>query len=358
MTAAPVDAPVDELARLLAEHEDWLAVERGPRAPTRAPRTAATSGATPRSCATAARSIPRRSASRPSRTTCATSARSRPTTAGRCSRRRRSPAAWSRCARSTASARPRGCCPPTRARTSTRPACRRASPRRSTRRRSSSCSARSPATVRCRNATARCSRRCTRPASASARPSGSSSSDLDLQDGVVRVLGKGDKERIVPIGRSARRVVGAYLGDGRLTLRNARSRRAAEADAVFLNARGGRISRQACWSIVRTRGRPGGPRRAPVTPRAAPLVRHAHARPGRRPAGRPGAARAREHLDHAGVHEGLARAAAGRLRRRASPGGSSTGLSRGRFRPRGTIAPCQMWPRRDSARRSQPSASA
>ena len=32
--------------------------------------------------------------------------------------------------------------------------------------------------------------------------------DLDLEDGVVRVLGKGDKERIVPIGRSARRVVG------------------------------------------------------------------------------------------------------------------------------------------------------
>ena len=47
--------------------------------------------------------------------------------------------------------------------------------------------------------------------------------DLDLQDGVVRVLGKGDKERIVPIGRSARRVVGAYLGDGRLALRNARA---------------------------------------------------------------------------------------------------------------------------------------
>ena len=35
--------------------------------------------------------------------------------------------------------------------------------------------------------------------------------DLDLEDGVVRVLGKGDKERIVPIGRSARRVVGSYL---------------------------------------------------------------------------------------------------------------------------------------------------
>jgi integrase/recombinase XerD len=78
--------------------------------------------------------------------------------------------------------------------------------------------------------------------------------DLDLQDGVVRVLGKGDKERIVPIGRSARRVVGSYLRDGRLALRSARSRRVADSDAVFLNARGGRISRQACWLIVRSAG--------------------------------------------------------------------------------------------------------
>jgi integrase/recombinase XerD len=77
--------------------------------------------------------------------------------------------------------------------------------------------------------------------------------DLDLEDGVVRVLGKGDKERIVPVGRSARRVVATYLGDGRLALRSAR-RRAADNDAVFLNARGGRISRQACWTIVRNAG--------------------------------------------------------------------------------------------------------
>jgi integrase/recombinase XerD len=78
--------------------------------------------------------------------------------------------------------------------------------------------------------------------------------DLDLDDGVVRVLGKGDKERIVPIGRSARRVLGGYLGDGRLTLRNARARGTVDSDAIFLNSRGGRISRQACWLIVRSAG--------------------------------------------------------------------------------------------------------
>jgi integrase/recombinase XerD len=79
--------------------------------------------------------------------------------------------------------------------------------------------------------------------------------DLDLEDGVLRVLGKGSKERVVPVGRSARDAMERYLHDGRLALRGARSRRATrDADAVFLNARGGRISRQSCWTIVRRAG--------------------------------------------------------------------------------------------------------
>jgi integrase/recombinase XerD len=74
--------------------------------------------------------------------------------------------------------------------------------------------------------------------------------DLDLDDAMVRVLGKGGKERVVPIGRSARLALTAYLRDGRLALRPTRVRKASDADAVFLNARGGRISRQASWQIV------------------------------------------------------------------------------------------------------------
>lgn len=77
---------------------------------------------------------------------------------------------------------------------------------------------------------------------------------LDLDDAMVRVLGKGDKERFVPMGRSACAALRAYLGDGRLALRVRNSRRLADRDAVFLNARGGRISRQACWDIVRRAG--------------------------------------------------------------------------------------------------------
>jgi integrase/recombinase XerD len=79
--------------------------------------------------------------------------------------------------------------------------------------------------------------------------------DLDLDDGTLRVLGKGSKERVVPIGRGARVAVDAYLRDGRLVLRRGRARRSVrDADAVVLNARGGRISRQSCWAIVRSAG--------------------------------------------------------------------------------------------------------
>jgi integrase/recombinase XerD len=78
--------------------------------------------------------------------------------------------------------------------------------------------------------------------------------DLDLDDGTIRVLGKGSKERVVPIGRGARVAVEAYLRDGRLALRRARARRATDVDAVVLNSRGGRISRQSCWTIVSRAG--------------------------------------------------------------------------------------------------------
>jgi integrase/recombinase XerD len=79
-------------------------------------------------------------------------------------------------------------------------------------------------------------------------------SELDLEDGMVRVVGKGNKERVVPLGREAQRSLGAYLRDGRLALRRSRASRHRDADAVILNARGGRISRQACWQIVRRAG--------------------------------------------------------------------------------------------------------
>jgi len=74
------------------------------------------------------------------------------------------------------------------------------------------------------------------------------------------VFGKGSKERIVPVGRSARDALTAYLEDGRPHLvRPGRATRG-DGEAVILNARGGRLSRQSCWKIVRTAGERAGVR--------------------------------------------------------------------------------------------------
>jgi integrase/recombinase XerD len=70
--------------------------------------------------------------------------------------------------------------------------------------------------------------------------------DVDIEDGSVRVLGKGGKERDVPLGRYARAAIGAYLSRARPSLATARSR-----SALFLNRRGGRLTRQACWNAIR-----------------------------------------------------------------------------------------------------------
>jgi len=75
--------------------------------------------------------------------------------------------------------------------------------------------------------------------------------DLTLRDGTVRVLGKGRKERIVPVGRTARAALTDYLARGRPALERV-ARRSGE--AVFLNARGGRLTRQGAWLIVRAAG--------------------------------------------------------------------------------------------------------
>jgi integrase/recombinase XerC len=73
---------------------------------------------------------------------------------------------------------------------------------------------------------------------------GLSLADLDLEQRLVRVLGKGRKERIVPVGRSAIGALAAYLA-----LRPQFGAAAAEA-AVFLNARGGRLGTRGVSRIV------------------------------------------------------------------------------------------------------------
>jgi integrase/recombinase XerD len=74
--------------------------------------------------------------------------------------------------------------------------------------------------------------------------------DLDLTHGTVRLYGKGSKERLVPVGSHARTALEAWLVRSRPALA-ARARSADRAGAVFLNQRGGRLSRQSAWTIVR-----------------------------------------------------------------------------------------------------------
>lgn len=78
--------------------------------------------------------------------------------------------------------------------------------------------------------------------------------DLNLKEGFVRVLGKGSKERVVPIGGMALHALSAYLEHGRGSLRPARSLKGGGESAVFLSTRGNRLSRQAIFVMVRTYG--------------------------------------------------------------------------------------------------------
>ena len=79
--------------------------------------------------------------------------------------------------------------------------------------------------------------------------------DIDLDEGVLRAQGKGNKERVVPIGRPACAALAAWLSaQGRDALTPARWARRDDAEAVFLNARGGRLSRQGAWGVVRRHG--------------------------------------------------------------------------------------------------------
>ncbi|WP_299054598.1 site-specific tyrosine recombinase XerD [uncultured Nocardioides sp.] len=70
--------------------------------------------------------------------------------------------------------------------------------------------------------------------------------DRDPEDATVLLRGKGGKERLVPVGRYARDAVDAYLVRGRAELVGSGRGGA----ALFLNSRGGRLSRQSAWAVL------------------------------------------------------------------------------------------------------------
>jgi integrase/recombinase XerD len=78
--------------------------------------------------------------------------------------------------------------------------------------------------------------------------------DVDLQHGFVRVFGKGSKERLVPIAGAADDALSEYLVRARPYLKAKKSSTRQDPSALFLNVRGGRLTRQAVFGMVRTYG--------------------------------------------------------------------------------------------------------
>ena len=93
--------------------------------------------------------------------------------------------------------------------------------------------------------------------------------DLDTESGVVRLSGKGGKERLVPIGSYAVEAVTAYIIRGRPSLAQAGT----GTPALFLNARGSRLSRQSAWTVLHKAAK-----RAGLTAEVSPhTLRHSFA---------------------------------------------------------------------------------
>ena len=96
-------------------------------------------------------------------------------------------------------------------------------------------------------------------------------SDLDAKVGCVRCIGKGDKERIVPVGKKALSMVDKYLREGRPAM--LRSVKGGGSSALFVNRRGMALSRVGVWKILSAYGRRAGLRVA-LTPH---MLRHSFA---------------------------------------------------------------------------------
>ena len=77
--------------------------------------------------------------------------------------------------------------------------------------------------------------------------------DVSLDAGYLMTLGKGDKERLVPIGDSARSAIGNYMATVRQNIRGA-----GDTEYIFLSRLGNRMSRQAFWNIIKKRSLEAG----------------------------------------------------------------------------------------------------
>ncbi|WP_301109527.1 site-specific tyrosine recombinase XerD [Sporosarcina sp.] len=93
--------------------------------------------------------------------------------------------------------------------------------------------------------------------------------DLHLTMGFVRVFGKGSKERIVPLGRSAIEACTDYLNEARPKFIG----KGQDTEALFVNMHGRRLTRQGCWKILKEAGQKANIRKV-ISPH---LLRHSFA---------------------------------------------------------------------------------
>lgn len=77
--------------------------------------------------------------------------------------------------------------------------------------------------------------------------------DINLEMGVLRAMGKGSKQRMVPVGKPALAAVRGYLETGRPAILKGRASR-----YLFVTARGGCLTRQAFWKLLRLHGKTAG----------------------------------------------------------------------------------------------------
>jgi integrase/recombinase XerD len=92
--------------------------------------------------------------------------------------------------------------------------------------------------------------------------------DLRLDAGYLRCLGKGSKERVVPMGAEASRALAHYFASGRDVLLAGR-----RSESVFVGRRGTPLTRQGFWKLIKAHGRRAGVK-APISPH---VVRHSFA---------------------------------------------------------------------------------
>jgi integrase/recombinase XerD len=93
--------------------------------------------------------------------------------------------------------------------------------------------------------------------------------EIGFNEGVLRVLGKGSKERLVPLGEQAIDWLGRYFNEARHDII-----RGQQSDALFVTSRGGPMTRQAFWQLIKRYAEQGGIDPAKLSPH---VLRHAFA---------------------------------------------------------------------------------